>query len=583
MDKHWILSEQEEALMPSTRARLTWTALPAIGFLSFCLGCSTAPAQTADLVLHGGKVVTVDETVPEGEALAVLDGRILAVGSDAEIQSYIGEGTQVIDLGGQLAIPGFIDSHVHFSGIGSAQLQLNLMDVANWDEIVDMVAAAVAEAEPGELITGRGWHQEKWDRVPEPNVDGLPLHHSLSAVSPDNPVILGHASGHATYANAKAMEMAGIDEDTPDPRGGEIVRDAEGNPIGVFREYAGRLLEPARANAREVEPRELIELADQEVLSKGITSVHDAGVSFETIDLYKEMIDEGALGVRMNAMIRRPNDELRARFPEYKTDNYGDHRLRVSTIKISIDGALGPHGAWLLEPYEDLPSSSGLNTAPVPDVEEAARVAAELGLQLAVHAIGDRANRESLDIMEATFAEFPGNEERRWRIEHSQHLHPDDIPRFAEMGVIPSMQGIHCTSDAPYVLERLGEQRAEEGAYVWQKLMAHGSRIPNGTDAPVEDVDPIAGYYATVSRALKDGSVFFPDQRMSRMEALESYTINGAYTSFEEDIKGTLTPGKLADITVLSKDILTIPEEEIPTTEVVYTIVGGEVKYQRGG
>jgi len=381
-------------------------ALPAVVLpLLTAVGCDTAPGEVADLVLHNGKVVTVDPAVPDGEALAVRDGRILAVGADAEIDALLGPETQVIDLQGQLAIPGFIDSHVHFSGIGSSKLQLNLMDVANWDEIIDMVAAAVAEAEPGELITGRGWHQEKWDRVPEPNVDGNPLHHGLSAVSPDNPVILGHASGHATYANARAMEMAGIDASTPDPRGGEIVRDASGNPIGVFREYAGRLLDPARGNAREVSPRELMELADQEVLSKGITSVHDAGVGFETIDLYKEMVDDGALGVRMNAMIRRPADELRARFPEYKTDNYGDHNLRVSTVKISIDGALGPHGAWLLGPYEDLPTSSGLNTAPVPDVEEAAKVASELGLQLAVHAIGDRANREVLDIFETTFAE----------------------------------------------------------------------------------------------------------------------------------------------------------------------------------
>ena len=524
----------------------------------------------------------MDDAVPDGEAVAVRAGRIVAVGSDREIEAYIGSSTEVIDLQGQLAIPGFIDSHVHFSGIGQAQLQLGLMEVANWDEVVDMVAAAVAEAEPGELITGRGWHQEKWDRVPQPNVDGLPFHHSLSAVSPENPVILGHASGHATYANGLAMEMSGIDRNTPDPQGGEIVRDADGNPIGVFRERAGRLLGPAQANATPADPWEVMRLADQEVLSKGITSVHDAGVGFGTIDLYKEMIDAGELGVRMNAMIRTGNEELRERFPEYKTQSYGDHNLRVSTIKISIDGALGPHGAWLLEPYEDLPTSSGLNTAPVPDVEEAARIAAELDLQLAVHAIGDRANRESLDIMEQTFEAFGGISDRRWRIEHSQHLHPDDIPRFGEMGVIPSMQGIHCTSDAPYVLERLGEQRAEEGAYVWQKLMATGSIIPNGTDAPVEDVSALAGYYATVSRVLRDGSVFYPDQRMSRMEALESYTINGAYTSFEEDIKGTLTPGKLADITVLSKDIMTIPEEEIPTTEVVYTIVGGEVKYRRG-
>jgi predicted amidohydrolase YtcJ len=569
--------------MRSIRSSFAGASLLLAGFGLFLGSCSAPSGDIADLVLHHGKVVTVDVSVPDGEAVAILDGRILAVGTDTEIDAHIGSATEVIDLEGQLAIPGFIDSHVHFSGIGTAQLQLNLMDVANWDEVVEMVAAAVAEAEPGELIAGRGWHQEKWDRTPDPNVDGLPFHHTLDAVSPDNPVLLEHASGHATYANGLAMEMAGIDATTADPAGGEIVRDGEGNPIGVFREYASRLLGPAQANAREADPREVMKLADLEVLSKGITSVHDAGVGFGTIDLYKEMIDEGALGVRMNAMIRTGNEELRTRFPEYKTDNYGDHQLRVSTIKISIDGALGPHGAWLLEPYEDLPTSSGLNTAPVPDVEEAARVAAELGLQLAVHAIGDRANQESLDIFEATFAAFPGNDDRRWRIEHSQHLHPDDIPRFGAMGVLPSMQGIHCTSDAPYVLERLGEQRAEEGAYVWQKLMATGSTIPNGTDAPVEDVSALASYYATVSRVLKDGSVFFPDQRMSRMEALESYTINGAYASFEESIKGTLTPGKLADITVLSKDILTIPEEEIPSTEVVYTIVGGKVKYQRGG
>jgi predicted amidohydrolase YtcJ len=548
----------------------------------FWLGCAGAGTESADMVLHNGKVVTVDESIPDGQAVAIRDGRILAVGSDAEIEAYIGSGTEVIDLEGQLAIPGFIDSHVHFSGIGLNQLQVNLMDVANWDEAVERVAAAVAEAEPGELIAGRGWHQEKWDRLPEPNVEGLPFHHTLSAVSPENPVILRYASGHATYANALAMEMSGIDSSTPDPQGGEIVRDAQGNPIGVFREYAGRLLAPAQADAAPVDPKEIMLLAVAEVLSKGITSVHDAGVGWETIDLYKEMVDAGELGMRMNAMIRLPNEDLRENFPRYKTDNYGDHFLRVATIKISIDGALGPHGAWLLEPYEDLPSSSGLNTAPVPNVEGAAEVATELGLQLAVHAIGDRANQESLNIMEAAFNASGETLDRRWRIEHSQHLHPNDIPRFAELGVIPSMQGIHCTSDAPYVLERLGEERAEEGAYVWQKLMAHGSVIPNGTDAPVEDVSALDSYYSTVSRVLKDGSVFYPDQRMGRMEALESYTINGAYASFEEDIKGTLTPGKLADITVLSKDILTIPEEEIPTAEVVYTIVGGEVKY-RGG
>jgi len=261
--------------MRSIWLRLAGTSVLMAGFCALWAGCSAPSGQSAELVLHNGKVVTVDDAVPDGEAVAVLDGKILAVGSNNEIDAYIGSDTKVIDLDGQLAIPGFIDSHVHFSGIGTAQLQLRLMAVANWDEVVEMVAAAVAEAEPGELISGRGWHQEKWDRTPEPNVDGLPFHGTLDAVSPDNPVLLAHASGHATYANGRAMEMAGIDRNTPDPPGGEIVRDSEGNPIGVFRERAGRLLEAARANAKETDPRVVMELADQEVLSKGITSVHE--------------------------------------------------------------------------------------------------------------------------------------------------------------------------------------------------------------------------------------------------------------------------------------------------------------------
>lgn len=543
--------------------------------------CSAPADDSATLVLKGGTVVTVDETVPDGEAVAIRGDRILLVGSDTEVEALIGPDTEVIDLQGQLAIPGLIDSHAHFMGIGQAQLQLNLMEVANWDEVIEMVAAAVAQAEPGTLIQGRGWHQEKWDRVPSSNVDGLPLHHSLSAVSPDNPVILGHASGHAVFANARAMEMAGIDRNTQPPSGGEIVVDAQGDPIGVFRETAAGLLGPAYEGAAAADPRRVAQLADQEVLSKGITTLHDAGVGFETVDLYKEIVEAGGLGVRLHVMLSASNEDLRARIDDYRLIGYGDHHLTVRSIKRLIDGALGPHGAWLLDPYDDLPSSTGLNTTSVEVIEETARIAAEHDFQLNVHAIGDRANRETLDIFQRTFEAFPEKSDFRWRDEHTQHLHPDDIPRFGELGVIAAMQGIHCTSDAPYVLERLGRERAEEGAYVWQKLMQEGAVISNGTDAPVEDVNPIPSYYATVSRKLNDGTLFFPDQRMSRMEALESYTINGAFAGFEEDIKGSLTPGKLADITVLSKDILTIPEEEIPTTEVVYTIVGGEVKFAK--
>ncbi|MBU1185605.1 MAG: amidohydrolase [Acidobacteria bacterium] len=552
----------------------------------FTSGCSEKP-EPADLVLTNGKIVTVEEDQPEVEALAVRGDIIIALGSTARIKQYIGDATQVIDLEGRLAIPGIIDSHAHFSGIGEARLSLDLMKVNSWENIVAMVAEAAQKAKPGEFITGRGWHQEKWDRVPEPNVSGLPYHTELSRVSPDNPVILRHASGHSSIANAKAMKLADITGDTPDPAGGEIVRDGQGNAIGVFRETAQGLLRGAyyeylrTPEEMKAEQRKIVELAVEECLSKGITSLHDAGVSFEAVDYFKKMADDGVLRMRLNLMISAGNAQLNQRIADYKILGYGGSRITVRSIKRLIDGALGAHGAWLLEPYDSLPSSTGLNTYPVEDLRETAAIAIENGFQLCVHAIGDRGNRETLDVYEEAFKAHPDKTDLRWRIEHSQHLHPADIPRFGQMGVIAAMQGIHCTSDAPWVFKRLGEKRAEEGAYVWRKLIASGALICNGTDAPVEDVDPIPSFYASVSRKTKDGSIFFPDQRMTRMEALKSYTINAAYASFEENLKGSLKVGKLADITILDKDIMTIDEDDIPTTKVLTTIVGGKVEYQR--
>jgi predicted amidohydrolase YtcJ len=545
--------------------------------------------EMATLVLRNGNVITVDERRPHAQAIAVRGDKILAVGTNAEIEKYVGRTTQVIDLQGRLAIPGFIEGHGHFTGIGAAKMNLDLMKVKSWDEIVAMVGEAAQKAKPGEWILGRGWHQEKWDRVPQPNVEGFPTHESLDKVSPNNPVLLTHASGHAGFANGKALELAGITSKTPDPPGGEILKDARGNPTGLLRETAQELVRRALAEAQaKLTPeqrlaiaRKEIELAVEECLSKGVTSFQDAGSSFATVDLLKTMVDEGKLGVRLWVMLRESVERLEANLATYRMVNYGDSRLTVRAIKRSIDGALGPRGAWLLEPYSDLPSSTGLNLTPVDEIKKVARLALQHGYQLCVHAIGDRANRETLNIFEEVFRNNPDKTDLRWRVEHVQHLHPADIPRFGQLGVIASMQGIHCTSDAPFVIARLGAKRAEEGAYVWRKLMQSGALIINGTDAPVEDVSPIECFYASVTRKLKDGSTFFPDQRMTREEALKSYTINAAYGAFEENIKGSLTPGKLADIVVLSKDIMTIPEDEIPSTEVLYTIVGGKVMYEK--
>ncbi len=537
----------------------------------------------ADLVLTNGRIVTVEESQPEAQAMAVTGDRIVSLGSSADIQRYVGPATKVIDVKGQLVIPGFVEGHGHFTGVGEAQLNLNLMNVRSWDEIVAMVASAVKTAKPGEWIRGRGWHQEKWTSPPSPSVEGFPTHASLDRVSPDNPVVLTHASGHASFVNGKAMQVSGLTRTTPNPDGGEVLKDASGEPTGLLREKASGLIRepPPSAADRLARDRKVLELADREVVSKGITSFQDAGSSFGTIDLMKKMVDEGAMSVRLWIMVREGNEAEAPRLGKYRMIDYGAGHLTVRAIKRQIDGALGSRGAWLLEPYSDKPDSTGLNTTPVDSIRETARLAIANGYQLCVHAIGDRANRETLNIFEQTFKSNPDKKDLRWRIEHAQHLSAADIPRFGQLGVIASMQGVHCTSDAPYVPARLGAKRAEEGAYVWQKLMKSGAIVSNGTDAPVEDVDPIAGYYATVTRKSKDGKVFYPDQRMSRFEALKSYTWNGAYAAFEEESRGSLKPGKYADMVVLSKDILKIPDDEIPTTQVMYTIVGGKVGYQR--
>ena len=551
--------------------------------------CSRQPTvEPATTILRGGHIVTMEASQPAVQALAIRGDRIVALGSNDEIQEYAGPATSVIDLAGQTAIPGFIEGHGHFLGVGQSRMVIDLMDVTSFEAIVAKVGEAAKAAKPGEWIQGRGWHQEKWSTVPTPNVEGFPYHDALSQVSPDNPVMLEHASGHAAYANAKAMELAGVTARTPNPPGGEILKDKAGRPIGVFRETAAGLIDKAlddwqkakTPEQRAADAKRTMELAIEEAFSKGVTSFQDAGASFETVDLYKKAAAAGQMGIRLWVMVRDSNERLRERLAKEKVVGMADNHLTVAAIKVTADGALGSRGAWLLEPYADSPGSTGLNTTPIASIEQTAAIAAETGTQLAIHAIGDRANREVLNVYETTFKANPEKKDLRWRIEHAQHISAADIPRFGRLGVIASMQGIHCTSDAPYVTARLGAARAEEGAYVWQKLMASGAIVSNGTDTPVERIDPIANYYATVTRKAGDGRVFYGDQKMSREEALKSYTWNAAYAAKEETLKGSLAVGKLADITVLSKDILTIPEDEIQKTTVTRTIVGGRTVYE---
>ncbi len=555
-------------------------------------GPATAPdVVPADLVLRGGIVATVDPAIGNVEAIAVNGYRITAVGSNEQISAYIGPQTEVIELDGRFAMPGFIEGHGHFMSLGRSKQILDLTKVRNWDEIVTMVAGAVDKAQPGEWIFGRGWHQDKWESVPEDAIDGVPRNDTLSAVSPDNPVRLGHASGHAAFFNDAALEAAGITDDTPDPRGGTIVRTPEGRATGLMRETAQRLLNDVidayegRLTPEETERvnRERVMLAGDEALAHGVTSFQDAGSSFETIDFFKRLEDEGKLPIRLYVMVRRESNELMDQaLPQYKMLPEGNDFLTVRSIKRQIDGALGAHGAWLLEPYEDLPDTAGLVLETVEDIEGTAEIAVKHGFQVNTHAIGDRGVRETLDLYERVWERLNvDGKPLRWRIEHSQHIDPADVPRYGDLGIIASVQAIHGTSDGPWIPTRLGDARGKSTSQPWRDLFNSGAIVTNGTDVPVEPIDPISSYYASVSRMMINGKRFYPEQAMTRVEALTTYTLNNAIAAFEEDIKGTLTPGKYADIVVLSQDLLTVEEDKIPQTTVDITIIGGEVSYQR--
>ncbi len=556
-------------------------------FISSCNGRKPA----AGLVIQGGTIYTVNPRMPTVEAVAVRDDKIIFTGTRKEAEGYIGKNTTVLNLEGKTMTPGFIEGHGHFMGLGLNELNLDLMNVTSYDLVIAKVKEAVERAAPGQWIIGRGWHQDKWDPKPKKMVNGFPTHDEISAVSPDNPVYLTHASGHMSLVNTKAMELAGVNALSREKltvdmvEGGEIVRDRLGNPTGIFNERAQELIEKHIPKNSKERKQQAIQLAIKACHKNGITSFHDAGATREDIQLYREFKKQGKLTERLYVMLTGSDRDLIYEWLKRGPEIDSMHLLTIRSIKLNCDGALGSRGAWLLKPYSDQPGHYGHETLPMDTVLKTSRLALQHGFQVCSHAIGDRANREVMNCYEKAFNEVGEKAvNHRFRIEHAQHIHPDDIPRFGKLNVIPAMQAIHMSSDRPWAIERLGEQRIKEGAYVWQKLLQSGAKIVNGTDTPVEPINPLACFYASVTRKTLKGEPaggYEADQKMTREEALRSYTYDAAYGAFEENIKGSIEPGKLADFTIFSKDIMTIPENEILSTEVMSTIVGGKVVFTK--
>ena len=563
--------------------------------VALLVGCDRPAPQeagpVADLLLVNADVVTVDEALPRAEAVAIRGDLILDVGTSEEMSKHRGEHTEIIDLQGQMVIPGFIEGHGHYTSFGGSLLILDFRYAKSFAEIVSMVADAAADTAVGEWIVGRGWHQDKWETRESVLVEGLPVHDSLSEATPDHPVMLIHTSGHAVFVNQRAMTLVEVDGDTEPPPGGEIVRDANGRATGMMREAAQDIFRLAYsghqgrrpAGVAEAELRRMITLAGEESLRHGITSFQDLGTTFAEVDLLKTMADEGNLPVRLYMAFEEQAADMAGRLDDYRMIGHGNNFLTVRSIGEKVlDGALGTHGGWLLEPYSDMPQSYGLNVVSVEEIEASARLAMQYDYQMAIQGIGDRAYRELLDIYEAEFAKHPDKTDLRWRIEHAQVIHPDDVSRTVELGVIPAVQGIFACSDGPWVEERLGEERTRERGYIFNTLAEAGLVPTNGTDPPVDEISPIGSFHCSVTRELPDGTLFQPQEAYSRDRALYSYTMGNAIAAFEEDIKGSITPGKLADITVLSQDLLSVPDDTLLDTEVVMTIVGGEIRYRDG-
>ncbi len=539
-------------------------------------------AQTAfaqpDTVYHHAVIYTVDADFSVAEAIAVRNGHIQHVGSSAAMLKLAGPETKVVDLGGKVVVPGLIDAHGHLLGLGQSLQTLNLVGTESFDAIVAMVSDNVSTVSEGDWITGRGWDQNDW-----PDSD-MPAHAALSACSPDNPVMLSRIGGHASLVNAAALALAGIDRQTPDPPGGKILRGADGEATGVLIDTAQSMVGKLVPVPTEALTRDAVQIAIRHCLSLGLTGVHDAGVGSDLVKTYKSMIDEHAFDLRVYAMLRGSNPAgLRSEFARGPLLNYGDGRLTVRCVKVVGDGALGSRGAALLQPYSDDPGNSGLLIVDEERMTALTEAALRAGFQVATHAIGDRTNHITLNAFENAMKAVPAASDPRLRIEHAQIIAREDIPRFAALGIIPSMQSTHATSDLPWAPKRLGADRIR-GAYAWRKLMDTGVRIANGSDFPVENANPFWGIYAAITRQDHQGNpkdAWQPDQRMSRGDALRSFTIDAAYAAFEEGSKGSIETGKYADFVVLDRDIMNVTPTEILETSVVMTVLGGDAVYER--
>ena len=538
------------------------------------------PTSSADTLVVSGTIYTADDANTQVEAVVIEDGRFTFVGDLATAQSKAGEDHRHIALGAATAYPGFIESHGHLSSLGEAITNLDLNGVDSYQTIVGMVADAAAKASPGQVIKGRGWHQSKWSKEPSVTVDGFPTHRSLSEVSPNNPVFLGHANGHTALVNQAAMDALNLTYNTPTPDGGVIVKDSKGDPTGILHENAVDLAYPLIALSTD-SAKTAILAAQDHAFRWGITNFHDAGAGSTDIEAQQALDASGDLKLRVYTMVSAQDEALTdywlARPPMIAND---DSRLTIRSFKAVMDGALGSRTAWLHQPYTDDPGTSGVQTFDENRLVDIMNRSNAHGWQINTHAIGDKANTVVLDaIDEASLTE----RDHRSRIEHSQHLLPSDIERFSRLGVIASIQAIHMSSDRPWAIDRLGRERIESGAYVWRDLLNAGVHIANGTDVPVEPINPIANFYASVARKTLKG---LPDegyeigQKLSRHETLKSMTLWNAYAAFEEAEVGSISVGKRADMTVTDQNLMTVDETKILATKPVMTIVGGEIVYQ---